>query len=133
MLPMWLPHNLPLRSCINFKYILFASSSIISILCHSSLLHHHQTFLFAPAQWYVNVHDSFPYWFLKLKKKKKNQINRRGFCWIWVFLFLLLISFWFLFGLDPKQTLHYFAYSNYLDSSFSSLSFFFNCISCFSR
>ena len=99
MLPMWLPHKLPLRSCINFKYILFASSSIISILCHPSLHHHHQTFLFAPAQWYVNVHDSFPYWFLKFKKKKKKikstaevsvEFGYFYFCYSFLFGFYLV-------------------------------------------
>ena len=104
MLPMWLPHKLPhklpLRSCINFKYILFASSSIISILCHPSLHHHHQTFLFAPAQWYVNVHDSFPYWFLKFKKKKKKKSNQpqRFLLNLGIFIFAIhffLVFIWF--------------------------------------
>ena len=61
--------------------------------------------------------------FFKIIKKKKKS-TAIGFCWIWVRLILLFVSFWFFFGLDPVHTLHYFVYSNYLDSSFSSLSFF---------
>ena len=110
---------------------------LFQFFCHSSLYHHHHTFLLTPAQHYVNVHGSSLSLSLSLSltiyiyifKSNRMQLvfvefGHVYFCYLFLFYFYLVWILCKLFTILLILIISTLAFPHYP---------FFNCMGCFSR